>query len=75
MLTIVMGVKASRGNLDSVDGDLNVLCNVCLNCKIETITIPCGHKLLCRKCMEMIKGNATVCFMCLNEITGFEMIR
>lgn len=75
MLEIVNCIKSTRGNLENVDGKYESLCNICMNSKIETQCMPCGHKLLCKKCMILVLGKTSVCFVCLKEITGFEIIK
>lgn len=45
--------------------DLKGLCKVCMDKKVETVFIPCGHRVVCVECSRRLQN----CCLCRKKIT------
>jgi len=44
------------------------LCKVCMAKEINTVLVPCGHRVLCENCSKVINKQCPICNQAIREV-------
>jgi hypothetical protein len=57
-----------RSSMNSIDGNANGECVICMSNTVDTAALPCRHFCLCRDCATLLRTKSNKCPVCRSRI-------
>lgn len=60
------------GQTEEEESTADGVCIVCMERCADTLALPCGHQVCCRRCSDALRTtpNARLCVLCRQPLTG-----